>query len=206
MAGYTLLEENLDFGLTFFSKMLHKNKIEHFVFFGTLLGLTRDGKPIKGDDDIDFYVNKKDFDKVHNAILSLGFRINHNIWPNHTKNFIQFNDVIDKKKTRVDFYFYDSTSDKNYLLEPWHFVGLTPNKTYGTNFLKVPKLFVYPITNKNYLSENISMPKHSELMCEFLYGQSWKIPKLKGIDYKTTVIGGKPIHYTANQGKITLHG
>ena len=60
MAGNSLLESNLDFSLTFFSKLLHKEEIEHFIFFGTLLGLTRDGMPIKGDDDIDFYVNKKD--------------------------------------------------------------------------------------------------------------------------------------------------
>ena len=47
-------EENF-LNLKFFSKII--SKIEHFVFFGTLLGLVRDGNLIEGDDDIDFYVN-----------------------------------------------------------------------------------------------------------------------------------------------------
>ena len=148
MAGNSLLETNLDFSLTFFSKLLHEKEIEHFIFFGTLLGLTRDGMPIKGDDDVDFYVNKIDFDKVCNALLSIGVNINHNAWPNHTKNFIQVNDNIDEKEIRVDFYFYDSVSDKDYLLEPWNFAGLAPNATSVTTFLKVPKIFIYPISTK----------------------------------------------------------
>tara|TARA_X000000950_G_scaffold188184_1_gene227570 strand:+ start:210 stop:830 length:621 start_codon:yes stop_codon:yes gene_type:complete len=205
MAGNSLLEENLDFSLTFFSKLLNKEEIEHFVFFGTLLGLTRHGKPIKGDDDIDFYVNKKDYDKVCKALLSIGININHNIWPNHTKNFIQVNDEIDKKEIRVDFYFYDSISDKDYLIEPWNFNGLAPNVTSVKTFLKIPKIFIYPLSIKIYLGEKIFIPKHSEVVCEFLYGQSWKIPKSKGIDYKTIVIGGKPIHFSKNEGNITLH-
>lgn len=206
MAGNSLSEKNLDFSLTFFSKLLHKEEIEHFVFFGTLLGLTRDGMPIKGDDDIDFYVNKKDFDKVCIALLHVGIKINHNIWPNHTKNFIQVKDEIEGKEIRVDFYFYDSISDKDYLLEPWNFAGLAPNVTSVTTFLKVPKIFIFPISTKKYLGERIFMPKHSEIVCEFLYGLSWKIPKSKGIDYKTAVIGGKPIHYSMKEGNINIHG
>ena len=51
------VEENF-LNLKFFSKII--SKIEHFVFFGTLLGLVRDGNLIENDDDIDFYVNIKE--------------------------------------------------------------------------------------------------------------------------------------------------
>ena len=37
-----------------FSK--HLSHIEHFVFYGTLLGLVRQGQPIEGDDDVDVLV------------------------------------------------------------------------------------------------------------------------------------------------------
>ena len=53
--------KSLEHGLTTFSEKLSHNKIEHFIFFGTLLGIVRDGQPIDGDDDIDFYVNKKNY-------------------------------------------------------------------------------------------------------------------------------------------------
>ena len=38
--------------------------VEHFVFFGGLLGIVRDGDIIEGDDDIDIYVNLKDRGKI----------------------------------------------------------------------------------------------------------------------------------------------
>ena len=50
------LETNQE-NLSYFCKILEG--IEYFVFFGTMLGLERDGGVIEGDDDIDFYVNKK---------------------------------------------------------------------------------------------------------------------------------------------------
>jgi len=55
--------------LKFFSAMLQD--CEHFVFFGTMLGLVRDGHPIENDDDVDFYVNKKDRSKVLNILKNL---------------------------------------------------------------------------------------------------------------------------------------
>ena len=55
------VEENED-NLFYFSK-LFKN-VEYFIFFGTLLGITREKGIIDGDDDIDFYVNLKDRSKL----------------------------------------------------------------------------------------------------------------------------------------------
>ena len=50
----TTVDENFS-NLLFFTQLL--DKIEHFVFFGTLLGLVRENNLIEGDDDIDLYVN-----------------------------------------------------------------------------------------------------------------------------------------------------
>ena len=46
-------------------KNLHKiipllNDLEYFITFGTLLGYARENAILENDDDIDFYVNKKD--------------------------------------------------------------------------------------------------------------------------------------------------
>ena len=54
----TLSEQSLNFTLKFFSNTMN-GKCEYFLFFGSLLGMVREGKPITGDDDVDFYVNKK---------------------------------------------------------------------------------------------------------------------------------------------------
>ena len=54
--------ENNESNLVFFSKLLIN--VEYFIFFGTLLGITRENRLIDGDDDIDFYVNFKDRDQL----------------------------------------------------------------------------------------------------------------------------------------------
>ena len=59
--------------LDLFSK--HLSHLEHFVFYGTLLGLVRGGNPIEGDDDVDILVNKKHFKEVKSIVKSLDFTI-----------------------------------------------------------------------------------------------------------------------------------
>ena len=58
MAGSETSIENLSFSIETFSEALAEKKCEHFLFFGSLLGIVRENSPIKGDDDVDFYVNK----------------------------------------------------------------------------------------------------------------------------------------------------
>ena len=95
MAGSSLDYKSLEFGLLRFSKELQNMNVEHFVFFGTLLGLTRAGKPIKGDDDVDFYVNKNDYQAVCKLLVSLGISLDYSKFPNHTEHFIQAKGIID---------------------------------------------------------------------------------------------------------------
>ena len=58
--------------LFFFTNIL-KN-IEHFVFFGTLLGLTRDKQLIEGDDDVDFYINLKNRNELIKVLIKNNYR------------------------------------------------------------------------------------------------------------------------------------
>ena len=58
-------EQNLK-NLISISKMI--KTIQHFVFYGTLLGLTRENNIIDGDDDVDFLVDIKDKKKYHQNI------------------------------------------------------------------------------------------------------------------------------------------
>ena len=51
--------------LLFVAELLNRSGINWCVFFGTLLGLVRDGDVIKGDDDIDIYT-----DESKNNVLS----------------------------------------------------------------------------------------------------------------------------------------
>jgi len=179
------IETNL-LALQYFSALL--NDCEHFIFFGTLLGIVREGKPIAGDDDVDFYVNKKDRLKVLKIFKNLKIKIDFNKWPNHTDFFNQIEFVQNGKKLRADFYFFDGESDKYYILEKWHFEAqpLNPEKK-----LKIPKALIYPITQEKILSFNINLPYQAEVICEFLYGSTWRTPLKKNEEYVIQVMGGK---------------
>jgi len=173
--------------LKFFCAMLQD--CEHFVFFGTMLGLVRDGHPIENDDDVDFYVNKKDRSKVLNILKNLKIKIDFSKNPNNTEYFNQVEFLQNGKKLRADFYFYDSELDDNYILEKWNFEA-KPNKI--EKILKIPKVFIYPIKAHDFLNMKVLMPNQPEVLCEFLYGSKWREPLKKHTEYTIQVMGGKP--------------
>jgi hypothetical protein len=191
----------MEFGLVKFSQELQSKGIEHFVFFGTLLGLTRESKPIAGDDDVDFYVSDSGYDAVRALLISLGFELDFSKYPNNTRHLIQAYGILENIEIRVDFYFFDATTDKNFLLERWNFLAQPNNQNA---LLKVPKPLVYPIEKKLFLGQNIAMPKHPEILCEFLYGVNWKTPKKKRIDYQITIVGGRPLRMLAKDGGMKI--
>jgi hypothetical protein len=197
----SLDQESMESALTRFSQELQTARIEHFVFFGTLLGLTRDLKPINGDDDVDFYVNGVDYEKVRRLLASMGLHIDYSSYPNGTRHFIQVNGDLDGHKIRVDFYFYNAVNDNNFLLEAWNFDGnlKNPNTT-----LKVPKPLVFPLEVLSFRGQLISAPKHREIICEFLYGISWRTPKQKNTDYRVGILGGRPIRFKPNDNGLAL--
>ena len=111
MAGSFLSKESLMSSMHYFSRVLRENKFEHFLFFGSLLGAVRDGHPIAGDDDVDFYVNKKHFFEVCNMLTFMGIEIDYHRPPN-SHWFLQVEDFLNGQPIRVDFYFYDAQSDR----------------------------------------------------------------------------------------------
>ena len=167
-----------------------KIKIEHFAFFGTLLGLTREGKLISGDDDVDFYVKESFYEDVRKMISFMGLNIDYSSVPNDTNHFIQVSGKLNDIEIRVDFYFYDSSSDEDFLLEPWNFFGNPNNKD---KLLKIPKPLIFPLKKQDFLNHEISIPQHPKIVCEYLYGEDWKTPKKKKLDYITVMLGGRPL-------------
>ena len=201
MSGSLLSEESLRSGLLKFSQEFDKNKIEHFVFFGTLLGLCRSGKPIVGDDDVDFYVNHKHYEQVQVLIQSLGFSIDYDSFPNNSDRFMQVHGEISGLEVRVDFYFYDTDSDENFVLDHWNFVAQPKNKA---KVLKIPKPLIFPLARTPYEGMSVAVPKFGAIICEFLYGENWRVPQKKFVDYKIDVLGGRPIRVAIKNGAVTL--
>ena len=83
--------------------------IDHFVFFGTLLGLTRERDIIENDDDIDILVPIEKRDLIIEKINSIDtFEINFDKECNKFIYFLQVDSSINNRNSFIDFYFYES--------------------------------------------------------------------------------------------------
>ena len=80
-------------------------------------------------------------------------------------------------------------SEKNFIIERWNFEGGTHDKS---KYLRIPKIFIFPLKKILFKSVEIFIPKESELTCEFLYGINWKKKLKKDKEYTIKVINGKP--------------
>ena len=183
------LNENEN-NLIFFSKLF--NNVEYFIFFGTLLGITRENSLIEGDDDIDFYVNSKDRDQLISNLIENNINVDLNLSVNKNKSFLQVKRESNSKNLITDFYFYEKDLEKNYIIEKWNFEGGTKDVT---KHLRIPKIFIFPLKKKDFKSTQIFLPKEQELLCEFLYGRFWQKKFKKDQEYTIKVINGKPNTY-----------
>jgi len=191
----------LEIALTKMSTHLKLSNIEFFPFFGTLLGLVREGKPIASDDDVDFYVNISDYENVKSLLQSLDFEIDYTTQPNHTTCFIQATGYLMEEFVRIDFYFFDNDVDPHYLIEKWNFPGRPDNPN---SILKVPKPLIFPLREISFCGVSIPIPHYPEIICEFLYGINWMTPQKKDADYRILMLGGRAIRFKELNNEIHL--
>ena len=174
--------------LIFFSNLI--KDLGHFVFFGTLLGLVREKNLIEGDDDIDFYVNINEREKLI-SILKLNFIVvDETLSVNKNKSFLQVFRFYDDVKFIIDFYFYDTNKDKFNIIEKWNFEGGTHIQS---KHLRIPKIFIYPIKSNMINGHQFFFPSQPVLLCEFLYGPNWNVKMKKDEEYSIKVINNKPV-------------
>ena len=111
------VEENEN-NLIYFSKLF--NNVEYFIFFGTLLGITREKGLIEEDDDIDFYVNLKDRSKLIDNLKNANIEVDLTLSVNKNNHFLQIKRVVNNKVLIADFYFYETDIEKNFIIEKWN--------------------------------------------------------------------------------------
>lgn len=200
MAGNALNVEDLQYCTRMVAELLNY-QCEYFLFFGSLLGYVRDASPIHGDDDVDFYIDSAYAQATKKLMAQNGFNIVIDGTVNGEDYFLQYYKEQNGHKMRADFYFFYRWEEE-YLTDCWNFHAKP--KSSGT-WLKIPVPLVYPIEQVRYCNTKVFVPKHSKILCEFLYGSSWRDKKKKGIDYHTLVVGGRPLNVKkTNSGLIVL--
>ena len=112
------------------SKILQN--VEHFIFYGTLLGLIREQKIIRGDDDVDIMVNLKHKNKILKKMkINKSFKINKKV---SNKYFTQFIKKKDNLISFVDFYFFTKNSKDNYIIDRHNWLSLVHDSKFALHF------------------------------------------------------------------------
>ena len=173
-------------------------KYHCFVFYGTLLGLTRENNIIRNDDDIDFLIDIKYKKKIIHEIKKLRlFKINKK---NINPYFIQLTRKFKNIKTFVDLYFYLNLPNKSYIEEKHNWLSFINSPKHS---LFIPKNLIFPL-KKNKKFPDVYFPNNKKNICRFLYGPDWKRPLIKNSGYRMEIINNKPkLIKRSFLGKIT---
>jgi hypothetical protein len=165
--------------------------IDHFVFFGTLLGITRERDLIDGDDDIDILAPIEHRKLIIQKIINIdGFKINFDKGCNKSDYFLQIESSVNNRNSLIDFYFYENNPDVDFIVDRWNFLAKYNKPEFA---LHIPKKFIFPIVREKFFGTQIKFPACRELLCEWLYGETWLTPREKNISYVIRVINNRPI-------------
>ena len=137
-------------------KILYEKDIMIFLMFGTLLGIYRDSKIIEGDNDIDLAIfsnQKQKFLELKNDLKKEGFNI-----INESKSIIS----IIRMNNHLDIS----------VLYPINF----PIKGWISGVFFIPKKLISSLVDIDFKGFRYYCPKSTELMLEYFYGKTWKIP------------------------------
>ena len=186
-------EENL----LYFTNLL--SGCEHFVFFGTLLGLVRDNRLIDGDDDVDIYVNSAERDNIIDIFKKNKIKFNLDDPPNNTPHILQIKRLVNGEVGLIDFYFYNAGKDPNNIWETWNFSGTYKNPNSA---IKISRNLIFPIEPIFFKGAEIFLPAKAKDICVFLYGKNWDKPLAKDREYITKIINNKPRVFVGKIGKI----
>ena len=164
-----------------------------FPFFGSLLGYTRNGSLIEGDDDLDFFIDRRRFDELVGKISnSRSFEI---LIYDLRSPFILFRATA---VPEVPIAVHGYRTETHSIVDRWNFSGL-PH--FGLLSLRVPNALVFPLEYRSDLA--LWMPCHSEALCRFLYGKKWRTPQTKFVDYKAVAVLGTPIRLYGKAARLS---
>lgn len=167
--------------LVIISKILSRNGIEFFPFYGTLLGLVRENSCIDGDDDIDIMVNIKDKSKVVKAMSDLNLKNS-----DSGEHFLQFTYRIGKNPVLADFYFFEERGDV--IVEKWNFYGKEFHENYNIHYNMKD---IFPLKELDWNGIKINIPNDPESIVRYCYGEQWNVPKNKNNDYVQVIVNNR---------------
>tara|TARA_R110000772_G_scaffold219714_2_gene330260 strand:- start:2472 stop:3053 length:582 start_codon:yes stop_codon:yes gene_type:complete len=167
------------------STLLNSITNQYTPFFGTLLGLHRDGDVIEGDDDVDYLAPSELYGDIKQLFLANGYTLTQF---DVSDVFTQFKTTIDSVEVLIDFYYYIDYNE-DYVIDKWNFFG----QYYNTSkWMAIPKPYLFDFKPIQYKGTSISMASDPESICKYLYGERYSEPLSKKTQYDMTIVNNMP--------------
>ncbi len=133
--------------------------LQFYLIFGTLLGAVRDHGLIKGDEDVDVYVDseellRKNLPFLYKNGLKVCRIIDHYLYSFHTDN-----------KSYIDVYIRGKL--------PFSIWSLWCDRI---NFAVIPRCYIKKHDKINFLGIECLCPHKPERVLRYWYGKTWRIP------------------------------
>ena len=141
-------------------RIFDEKKLAFCLAYGTLLGVVREKDFIKGDEDIDIYV--QDEEKLLTIIPEL--------YTNDIKICRAYKHIY------YSFIYHGACVIDVYILRPYRF-SLWKKTCFNLSGYATPKKYLIKTQSIDFLNEKFDCPAEPEKILEFWYGKSWKIPK-----------------------------
>lgn len=157
-------------------EILCSNGIRHFFDFGTLLGIVRDNGIISGDGDIDIGViidSTEDKKKIESLLNNKNIE---KVRQFDIENYgVAEESYFYKKKVRFDLHYYYGYEDERFCFLFYKLPGreYSSPKTFDSVKVQVHNL---TISEYEFNSKKISLPKNPKNIIVQKYGVNWRIP------------------------------
>jgi hypothetical protein len=160
-----------------------------FPFFGTLLGLFRDGHLIDGDDDIDFAIDSSKLDRFLQDISS------------DSRFELMSSSEYEGVKVQISLG-YTSVAGESIVCDVFGYIWETncaifpvhwrDEVTNQQKWLRVPWSESLECELRQYLKPKGTRNDKLKPLIEFLYGVRWDSKLLKNVDYRVEIRNGRP--------------
>ena len=138
--------------------LLNNLGVDYWLEFGTLLGFYREKHLIRGDEDVDFGAQAKDFNRIWAArhLLPKSYRmVDASRYHNGPKLYF-----ISPTGWEADIYFYKERSDK---------LQRILNSPYLVDKIPIPKSLIFPTKLSEFLGAQTRIPHKTKDYLEFSY-------------------------------------
>jgi hypothetical protein len=165
---------------TILSQSMLERGVEHFVTYGSLLGLVREGRFIEGDDDLDFHVCVHSLNELMDILLEKECLLN--IFLTFIDGLIQ----IEYRGVIIDFFIYHPRED--FVID----YSIGGAFSAPDLYVFIDRALIYPLKQETFGELTAYIPAKPHEFLRYFYGERYLEPMSKD-EYERRVVNNRSV-------------